>query len=175
MQTWRVIPDSKDERRGRFIGPATDVPCALGRGGVIPEGEKREGDGKTPLGRYPFRQVFYRPDKMSAPVCNLPLSPISPDLGWCDDPKRPKYNQLVRLPFSGSHEKMWRDDSLYDVVLVVGHNDDPPVSGLGSAIFMHVARDGFKPTEGCIALEGLALLALIRTLQKGDQLQVGQL
>lgn len=173
MQTWRVIPDLDDERRGRLIGPLMDVPCALGGSGVIQEGEKREGDGKTPLGTYPFRQVFYRPEKMTAPVSKLPVLPISSDLGWCDDPAAPEYNTLVHLPFSGGHEKLWRDDSLYDLVLVIGHNDDPPHPGYGSAIFVHVAKEGFKPTEGCIAIEAPSLVSMLRLARPIDQIQIG--
>lgn len=173
MQTWRVIPDTEDGRKGRFIGPLIDVPCALGRTGVTLEGEKKEGDGKTPLGTYPVRQVFYRPDKFDEPVCKLPLQPLTPELGWCDGPERPEYNRLVRLPFGGSYEKMWREDSLYDLVLVIGHNDDPPVPGRGSAIFVHVAKKGFEPTEGCVALAPSVLLSLLRQLGPDDRFQIG--
>lgn len=173
MQTWRVIPNSEDDRRGTLVGPLVDAPCALGRTGVTLEGEKKEGDGKTPLGTYPVRQAFYRPDKFDEPICQLPITPLTPELGWCDDPGRDEYNKLVRLPFSGSHEKMWREDSLYDLVLVIGHNDDPPVSGRGSAIFVHVAKKGFKPTEGCVAVTASVMLSLLRQLGPGDRFQIG--
>lgn len=173
MQVWRVIPDIADPSLGRLIGPSLDAPCALGRTGVIDAANKREGDGKTPMGTYPFRRAFYRADKMSAPESILTATPISKTLGWCDEPKNAHYNQLVQLPIAASHEKLWRDDSLYDVVLVIGHNDDPPVPGLGSAIFVHVAKEGFLPTEGCVALEKQALLTLLNIIRSGDQLQIG--
>lgn len=173
MQTWRVIPNPEDSRAGKLVGPLIDAPCALGRAGVTLEGEKKEGDGMTPLGTYPVRQVFYRPDVFDEPICQLPTTPISPELGWCDDPDRAEYNRLVRLPFGGSHEKMWRDDKLYDLVLVIGHNDDPPVPGCGSAIFVHVAKDGFKPTEGCVAIAPSVMLSLLRQLGSGDLIQIG--
>lgn len=173
MQVWRVTQDKVDPCRGRLVGPLMDVPCALGRAGIIDAADKREGDGKTPRGTFPFRRVFFRADKMSASTCALPVTPINKDLGWCDDPAHRNYNQLVQLPFAASHEKLWRDDSLYDVVLEIGHNDAPPVPGMGSAIFIHVAKEGFLPTEGCVALEKQGLLTLLSILRPGDQLQIG--
>ena len=170
MQTWRVTQDSDDGRRGRVVGPLVDAPCALGRAGIISAADKQEGDGKTPTGTYPFRRVFYRPDKMAAPVCALDVTPVSADLGWCDDAASTHYNQLVRLPYAGNHEKLWRDDILYDLILVIGHNDSPPVPGLGSAIFVHVAKQGFAPTEGCVALSEPALSAWLRLIMPDDQL-----
>lgn len=175
MQIWRVTPNSDSEQRGTLAGPLTDVPCAMGRSGTIPEAEKREGDGKTPLGTYMFRQVFYRPDKMEKPTTRLPTTPLSTGLGWCDDPRRIEYNRLVHLPFSGSHEKLWRDDALYDLILVISHNDQPPVAGMGSAIFIHVATEQFRPTEGCIALAQPALLSVLRMIRPDDRLHVGWL
>lgn len=173
MQVWRVTPEPDDTTRGRILGPLLDAPCALGRGGVTPEGEKTEGDGKTPIGSYPFRRVFYRPDKMTGPACSLKVEPLSAELGWCDDPVRAEYNRLVRLPFGGSHETLWRDDEVYDLILEIGHNDDPPVPGKGSAIFVHVARPDFRPTEGCVALTLPALTTLIRAIRPGDRLEIG--
>ena len=173
MQTWRVIQDDSDGRRGRIVGPLLDAPCALGRAGIVGAVDKKEGDGKTPTGTYPFRQVFFRPDKMVAPVCALDVAAMSTEFGWCDDPASRYYNKLVRLPFSGSFEKMWRGDALYDLVLVIGHNDNPPVPGLGSAIFVHVAKEGFQPTEGCVALAVPALLTLLGVIKPDDRLVIG--
>lgn len=173
MQLWRVIQNSEDPCQGRVVGPSFDVPCALGRTGVIDAADKREGDGKTPLGTYPFRRIFYRADRMPAPDTELTVIPISEVHGWCDDPASEQYNQLVQLPFAASHEKMWREDALYDLVLVIGHNDDPLKLGMGSAIFVHVAKEGFLPTEGCVALEKPALLKLLGAIKAEDQLQIG--
>ena len=134
--------------------------CALGHGGV--RRDKREGDGATPAGRLPLRRLLYRRDRLSeAPSTALACDAIARDDGWCDDPDDPAYNRPVRLPFAASHEKLWREDGLYDVVVVLGHNDDPPVPGLGSAIFLHVAPPDYGPTEGCVALALDDLLALL--------------
>ena len=136
------------------------VRCALGRSGVA--ADKREGDGATPVGSFPLRRLLYRPDRLPPPPPSaLPTSPIGPGDGWCDDPADPRYNLPVALPCAAGHEKLWRDDGLYDVVVVLGHNDDPPKPGRGSAIFLHVARPGWLPTEGCVALALPDLLALV--------------
>jgi L,D-peptidoglycan transpeptidase YkuD (ErfK/YbiS/YcfS/YnhG family) len=129
---------------------ATTWPCAIGRSGVT--GDKREGDGATPVGCWPFRRVLYRPDRLAPPVTALPVAPLAPADGWCDDAADPRYNRPVRLPYPGRHERLWREDGLYDVIVILGHNDAPPVAGRGSAIFLHVAGIGYPPTEGCVAL-----------------------
>ncbi len=135
--------------------------CALGRGGV--RHDKCEGDGATPAGRFPLRRLLYRRDRLGkAPATGLGCDAIARDDGWCDDPEDPAYNRPVRLPMAARHEKLWREDGLYDVLVVLGHNDDPPVPGLGSAIFLHVARPGYGPTEGCVALALNDLLELLR-------------
>jgi L,D-peptidoglycan transpeptidase YkuD (ErfK/YbiS/YcfS/YnhG family) len=144
---------------GRLECGARSYRCALGRGGVTPA--KREGDGCTPSGRFSLRRVLYRPDRVPTPVTSLPTDSLAPDQGWCDDPRHQDYNRLVQLPFSASHEKLWRDDNLYDVIVVLGHNDDPPIAGKGSAIFMHVAGPDYLPTEGCVALSLPHLLAVL--------------
>jgi L,D-peptidoglycan transpeptidase YkuD (ErfK/YbiS/YcfS/YnhG family) len=146
-------------------------PCAIGRGGV---GAKRgEGDGITPVGRWPVRRVLYRPDRLAPPATALPVAAIAPDDGWCDDPQDPaNYNRPVKKPYAGSHEDLWRDDRLYDLIVVLGFNDDPPVAGAGSAIFVHVARPDFAPTQGCVALSGAALHITLRTLMPQSHIEV---
>ncbi len=136
--------------------------CALGKGGV--RTDKREGDGATPAGRFALRQLLYRPDKLSAPDCRLIRDAIRPEDGWCDDPSHPDYNRLVRLPHPARCERMWRDDDCYYLVVPLGYNDDPPVADLGSAIFLHVARPDYGPTEGCVALDRDDLLTLLAAL-----------
>lgn len=144
--------------------------CALGRSGT--GAHKREGDGVTPAGRFPLRRLLYRADRLAQPDSMLPTSTIRPDDGWCDDPADPAYNQAVRLPHPASTENMWRDDGLYDLVVILGHNDDPVVAGAGSAIFMHVASPGHGPTEGCVALARDDLLALLKELSGDDEIEI---
>lgn len=155
---------------GFLAWPGGRVRCALGRGGG--RADKREGDGATPVGCFPLREVFYRPDRGSAPATALPVKALDPNAGWCDDPAQPEYNRPVRLPFAGSHEHLWRDDALYDIVAVLGYNDDPVVPDRGSAIFLHVARGDFAPTEGCVALARDDLLRILADCRPGDRLCV---
>jgi len=145
--------------------------CALGRAGVV--ADKREGDGGTPRGVLPLRRVFYRPDRLSPPATGLPVRALAPDDGWCDDPADPAYNRLVRRPYPASAERLWRDDAVYDVIVELGWNDDPVAPGRGSAIFLHVARPDYGPTEGCVALALSDLLALLALCRPGDALAVG--
>ena len=156
---------------GTLSWPGHRVRCALGRGGV--RLDKREGDGATPIGCFLLRRVFYRPDRLAQPTTALALTPIEPDDGWCDDPTHPAYNQPVRLPFAGSHERLWREDGLYDLLAVIGWNDDPVVAGLGSAIFLHVARPDYALTEGCIAVALDDLAGLIAASGPGDRIRIG--
>lgn len=147
----RVFRSALDHRRGRLVAGSLVLPCALGRGGTTHD--KREGDGATPVGHFRMLQAFYRPDRLRRPRTLLPLAPIGPRDGWCDDPRDRNYNRPVRLPYPGRHERMRREDGLYDVVVDLAWNRGPIRKGRGSAIFLHCARPGFAPTEGCVAVE----------------------
>ncbi len=147
--------------------------CALGRSGLTPADQKREGDGATPQGRWPVRRIWYRADRVEPPETALPVLVIQPGDGWCDDPAAPGYNRWVALPAPVHHEDLFRADPVYDLVAELGYNDDPPVPGAGSAIFMHVARDDYAPTEGCIALSETDLRRVIRALQASTVIAIG--
>ncbi len=126
--------------------------CALGQAGLKSALEKREGDGASPIGFWPFRHVFYRADRLEKPVTDLPVTALQADDGWCDAPENHQYNKAVKLPYPASHERLWRSDAVYDLIIVLGFNDEPVISGRGSAIFLHLARETYTPTRGCIAL-----------------------
>jgi len=149
------------------------IRCALGRSGVTLD--KREGDGATPAGRFPVRTVLYRPDRLACPATSLPVCALEATDGWCDDPADPAYNRPVRRPFAAPHERLWRNDGLYDLIGVLGHNDDPPVAGRGSAIFLHVATPDYAPTEGCVALALGDLLAILATWKPDAMLRINPL
>lgn len=154
------------------IGTAT-LPCAIGRGGACAAAAKREGDGRTPLGRWPVRGVLLRPDRAPPRVgLHLPWRWLRPDDGWSDDPADPAYNRPVRHSHRFSAERMWRTDGLYDVVIVLGYNDAPAVRALGSAIFVHPWRDR-AATEGCVALAPDMLARLLVQLRAGDAVHIG--
>lgn len=128
---------------------------------------KREGDGATPIIVTKALYGFYRKDKGPKPNSQLAFLPIQQHWGWCDDAGHPNYNRLVSKPFGASHEELWRQDALYDLVVVLDINITHRIRGKGSALFMHVARDGFLPTEGCIALEKRDLYRLL-TIMDSD-------
>ncbi|WP_293907571.1 L,D-transpeptidase family protein [Phenylobacterium sp.] len=148
------------------------VRCALGPAGVTPAAAKREGDGASPAGVWPIREVIYRPDRGPPPATEFRVRCMAEDDGWCDDPADPAYNRPVKLPHPASAEALWRDDGAYDIVVVLGHNDDPPVAGLGSAIFLHVAKPGYPPTQGCVAVARQDLEDLLSVAKPGDAVDI---
>lgn len=133
--------------------------AVLGKGGI--NAAKQEGDGATPAGLLMLRRVLFRADRLPRPRAAVPVTLLAPDDGWCDDPRDKAYNRMVRLPYDARTETLWRDDAIYDVIGVLGWNDDPPVRDRGSAIFLHLARPDHAPTEGCIALDRMDLLAVL--------------
>lgn len=148
------------------------IECAIGKGGI--KAGKVEGDGATPVGSFPLRRLLYRQDRLAEPASSLPIAPIAPDDGWCDDPDDPLYNQQVRLPYPGRCETLWREDALYDLVVVLGYNDDPVAGGKGSAIFLHVAGPDYAPTEGCVALKRSNLIELLGAVDISSVLRVSE-
>jgi L,D-peptidoglycan transpeptidase YkuD (ErfK/YbiS/YcfS/YnhG family) len=133
--------------------------CALGRSGI--RASKREGDGATPRGAFRIESAFYRRDRLCRPATGLPVSVTRTEDGWCDATEDRNYNRRVTHPYPASAEHLWRRDGLYDVVVVVGYNRNPRRRAAGSAIFMHVAEKGLRPTEGCVALSRRDLLKVI--------------
>ena len=139
--------------------------AAIGGGGLRPL--KCEGDGGTPVGRFPLRLVLYRADRVPRPRTPLPVRVIGASDSWCDDPGHRNYNRLVRLTSPHGSESLKREDALYDLVLVLGYNDRPRVKGRGSAIFVHIAREGYTPTEGCVAFSRRDLPAVLAEVKRG--------
>lgn len=155
---------------GRLRWPGGSARAVCGRGGV--RADKREGDGASPAGTYKLLEAYYRPDRIAPPASGLSLTALCPEHGWVDDPGDPLYNRPVSLPYPARHERMWREDGVYDLVVVIGYNTDPPVPGLGSAIFLHVARPDFAPTEGCVAVERDVLAELLALIGPGSTIAI---
>lgn len=154
------------------------VPCSIGRSGACPANAKHEGDGCTPLGRWPIRAVLFRPDRAAPPAgFALPWRWTQAGDGWSDDAADPAYNRPVRLPHPFSAETLQRADMLYDVVIVLGHNDAPPVAGAGSAIFFHLWNEakpeGERATEGCVAIARADMAVLLPMLRAGMVVEIG--
>jgi len=145
--------------RGRLHIGTQVFSCALGKAGT--SHDKREGDDTSPAGIYAMRFGLYRADRIMRPRTGLPLRPLRPGDGWCDDPVSDRYNRFVRLPFASSAEHLWRDDGVYDVLVVLDHNDCPLVRGRGSAVFLHAAAPGLAATAGCITLARADLIKVL--------------
>ncbi|MBZ6077001.1 L,D-transpeptidase family protein [Microvirga puerhi] len=159
-----------DRRRGRLQAGNLILPCAIGRSGTTRT--KREGDGASPIGYFALLQGFYRPDRGPRPRTGLKLRPLRRQDGWSDDPEDRRYNRLVTLPCPTSHEKMWRDDHLYDVVVDIAWNRGPIRRGRGSAIFLHLARPEFSPTEGCVAVHPRMIRRLLERIGPRTQIAI---
>lgn len=155
---------------GRLQAGPLALRCALGPGGITRL--KREGDGATPAGRFRILSALWRADKAARPRIAFPLRAIAPGDLWCDDPKSPLYNRPTRAPCGFGCETMTRADRLYDVVLILDHNQRPRVRGAGSAIFFHVAREGFSPTQGCVAIAPDAMRRLLPMLRRGATIEI---
>jgi L,D-peptidoglycan transpeptidase YkuD (ErfK/YbiS/YcfS/YnhG family) len=150
LRTLRVHPLPGQPMRGMIQAGTALFPCALGRAGI---GRiKREGDGKTPLADLPLRQVFYRKDRRNRPKTLISGRATRTNDAWCDDPSDNRYNRLIRKPPGTAEECLTRADGLYDCIVTLGWNDAPVQKRKGSAIFWHIARPGFTPTAGCVAV-----------------------
>lgn len=134
--------------RGLLTAGALSIPCFVGRSGMTRR--KREGDGATPAGCFTLRRIMYRRDRIPRPASSLPRCPITPADGWCESPADRNYNRPVKLPYVASRESMARDDALYDIVVILSHNERPRIKGAGSAIFFHL--EAARPTAGCVAV-----------------------
>lgn len=145
--------------------------CALGRGGR--RARKLEGDGATPLGTFRLVEVLFRPDRGGRPSTGLPVKPIHRDDGWCDASLDRNYNRWVRHPYPASAERLFRDDGLYDVIVVLDHNTRPRIKGRGSAVFLHAAKPGLEPTAGCIALPVRDLRLVLARVGRGARIVTG--
>ena len=166
----RVLARSRSAKQGWLCTGMLVLPCALGRGGR--SFTKREGDGATPSGQWRLVQVLYRADRVMRPRTALPARPLRLDDGWCDAVGDRNYNRHVRHPYPASAERLWRRDGLYDVIVVLDHNMRPRMQRAGSAIFMHLARPQYQPTEGCVALSRRDLLTVLARVGRGARLSI---
>ena len=166
----RVRAAAGNRQRGWLTGPGLVMPVALGRGGIL--ANKIEGDGGTPRGIFRPRQVWFRADRMPRPATHLPVRAIAPDDAWCEDPADRRYNRPMR--WDGSGDRLVRDDHLYDLIIEIDHNTLPRRAHRGSAVFLHLARDGLKPTAGCVAMARGNLLRLLARLGPDTRIRIGQ-
>jgi len=143
--------------------------CSLGKAGV--KKKNKEGDNVTPKGTYRAIKVFYRSDKISTIKTNLKKIKIKKNMGWCDDPKSNSYNKQIKLPTTWGHEKLYKKNNSYDLIIVLNYNIDPIIKGKGSAIFIHVTKN-YKPTKGCIALKKNDLIKILNLIKKNTKIKI---
>lgn len=148
--------------QGWLVAGPLALPVALGRGGI--KANKREGDGATPRGTFRLKRLWWRDRRHPRPATLLPVTPIKLDDGWCEDPANRLYNRRIKVPAGSNADRLARSDQLYDFIIELDHNTRPRVAGRGSAVFVHVARAGFKPTAGCVALDLKTLRRLLAWL-----------
>jgi L,D-peptidoglycan transpeptidase YkuD (ErfK/YbiS/YcfS/YnhG family) len=144
--------------------------CALGKAGI--KKKKIEGDNITPKGNYKIVDIYYRKDRVKKIFSKFKLIKIKKNMGWCDDPKSKKYNQLISLPSKNTHEKFYRKDDIYDLIIVLNYNVNPVIKNKGSAIFIHVAKKKYKRTAGCVALKKTHLIELIKIISKRTKISI---
>ena len=145
--------------------------CALGKAGI--KKKEKEGDNITPKGIFEITRIYYRADKIKNITTRIKKVKIKKNIGWCDDPNSNFYNKQIKLPSEYSHEKLYRRDNLYDLVLVLNYNINPIIKNKGSAIFLHIAKDSYKKTKGCIALKKKHLILLISKIKKNIKIKIG--
>ena len=145
------------------------VKCAIGKKGI--DYKKKEGDLITPRGKFKIKYVLYRKDRVKI-LTKLKKKVIKKNMGWCDDPKSSQYNKLVKLPFAYKHEKLFRKENVYDIILILNYNMNPVKKNKGSAIFIHVTKNNFKKTEGCVAIKKPSLIKLIKKINLNTKVKI---
>ena len=166
----RVRARPGQRTQGWLIAGPLALPVALGRTGI--KANKREGDGGTPRGTFTLRRLWWRADRMPRPRTGLPVRRIWPSDGWCEDPNDRRYNRPVNVPKNSTADRLWRTDALYDLIIEISHNTRPRVAGRGSAVFVHIARQKFAPTAGCIALQADTLRRLVERLGPHTRIEI---
>ena len=146
------------------------IKCAIGKRGIGKK--KKEGDLITPVGLFKIRFLLYRKDRNKKLTTNLKKYVIMKNMGWCDDPKTKKYNKLIKTPFKYSYEKLYKKENIYDLILVVNYNMNPIIKNKGSAIFIHIAKNNYSNTAGCIAVKKKQLLKILRDIKSDTKVKI---
>ncbi|WP_342360122.1 L,D-transpeptidase family protein [Terrarubrum flagellatum] len=158
--------------RAKAIVGGRAIPCAIGRSGMRPAALKREGDGTTPIGRFRVLTAWFRGDRWPNRSFSWATRRIGPTDGWCEDSSNRRYNHPVKVAPGANHDRLWRQDRLYDLILEIDHNARPRILGRGSAVFIHLCRLGMTPTAGCVAFEPNELRKLLPRLGRGSVIDI---
>lgn len=167
----RIRPRAGNSRQGWLTAGGLTIPVALGRGGIL--ANKREGDGGTPRGRFHPRTLWWRADRHQRPQTFLPARAIRLMDAWCEDPADRHYNRPIRLGRGQAGDRLTRKDHLYDFIVEIDHNTKPRVTRRGSAVFLHLARENFAPTAGCVSMTQAGMLRLLRRLGPQTRIEIG--
>jgi len=171
LSTIRIRAAAGNSRKAWLTAPGLTIPVALGRGGIL--ANKREGDGATPRGTFHPRKLWWRADRFRRPRTYLSARAITPADAWCEDPDDRHYNRPIRVGRDHKGDRLQRTDHLYDFIVEIDHNTRPRVAGRGSAVFLHLARDNFAPTAGCVSMTRSAMLHLLRRLGPRTKIIIG--
>ena len=144
--------------------------CAIGKKGI--GSKKKEGDLITPRGKYKVKYILYRKDRIKKIQSEMRIIKIEKNMGWCDDPRSRNYNKLIKLPSNYKHEKLFKKENIYDIILVLNYNMRPIKKNKGSAIFIHVSKKNFKKTEGCVAIQKRDLLKIVKEIKKNTKVMI---
>jgi L,D-peptidoglycan transpeptidase YkuD (ErfK/YbiS/YcfS/YnhG family) len=158
------------KQSGHLIFKKLVFKCTFGVNGI--SSKKIEGDKITPIGKYSLLKVYYRSDRIKNLKTKLKKIIIKKNMGWCDDPKSELYNKEIRTPNIFNYEKLYRKDKIYDLIVVLNYNSKPVIKNKGSAIFIHIAKQKFKSTEGCIALKRNDLIKLLSLIEKNEKIRI---
>ena len=158
------------KKTGYIVFKESKFRCSFGKNGIGIK--KKEGDGITPRGIFKLTKIFYREDKVKNIKTRINKFKIKKNMGWCDDPKSKFYNKLIKLPSKLGHEKLYRKDNIYNIVIVLNYNMDPIIKNKGSAIFIHVAKKNYKETQGCISLKQEELIKLIQIVKRNQKIRI---
>ncbi len=140
------------------------VKCAIGKRGI--NVKKKEGDLITPKGLFKIKFILYRKDRIFNLKTKIKKMAIKKNMGWCDDPRSIYYNKLINLPFKYSAEKLYRTENTYDIIFVLNYNMRPIIKNKGSAIFIHIAKNNFKKTAGCVAIKKTSMKKIASIIDK---------
>jgi L,D-peptidoglycan transpeptidase YkuD (ErfK/YbiS/YcfS/YnhG family) len=167
----RIRPRAGNSQAGWLTADGVTIPVALGRGGI--RANKREGDGGTPRGVFHPRKLWWRADRHTRPRSFIAVHAIRPEDAWCEDPNDRHYNRAIRLTREEPGDRLTRKDHLYDFIVEIDHNTRPRIAGRGSAVFLHLARENFGPTAGCVSMTSSAMLHLLRRLGPRTRIVIG--
>ena len=143
--------------------------CSIGKNGI--KKNKKEGDKSTPKGTFRLNNVYYRPDRVNSFNCAIKKTKIKKNMGWCDDPKNKFYNKLIKINSKIKHEKLFRKDKIYDLLLPINYNTKKPIKNKGSAIFIHLTKK-YEKTLGCISIKKKDFLVLLKVIDKKTKIKI---